>query len=51
MTQPGQARNLLQSAVDRQKQVRDAVRDEARRIAEERENERPQETGGSATGQ
>jgi hypothetical protein len=42
MTQPTNARNLLSSAVDRTKQVRDAIREESGRIAEEREAERQQ---------
>lgn len=44
MTQPREARNLLQSAVDRTKQVQSAMREESRRIAEERESNRPQGT-------
>ena len=44
MTQPRNARNLLESAVNRQKEVQDAMREESQRIAEERDRERPQET-------
>lgn len=40
MTQPREAIDRLQSAVNRQKVVQDAARKEAERIAAERESER-----------